>query len=233
MTLKECFEKNGLSLYLDKEKEEKLNLLCELLLEYNKRVNLTALNTKDDVYAKHIADSAKLLPYLQGKKKLLDVGCGGGFPSLPVAILDKSINVTSMDSTKKKLDFVIYAKERLGIKNTDVLCGRAEELCKGGLRQSFDAVTARAVASLPVLCELCIPYVKVGGEFLAMKTDVKELQSAYNAAALTGACHEKSFEYKLVCGEEEAERCIIVFKKTKQTPEKYPRKYTIIKSHPL
>ncbi len=233
MTLKECFENNGLSEYLTNEKEEKLEILCRLLLEYNKKVNLTALTEPDDIYAKHIADSAMLLPYLTNTKTLLDIGCGGGFPSLPVAILNENICVTAMDATKKKLGFVLYAKEELGLDNITTLNGRAEELCKEPLRESFDAVTARAVASLPVLCELCIPYVKTGGTFLAMKTDISELETSLNAAKLTGAEHEKSVEYKLICGNETAGRCIMIFKKTRKTQLKYPRKYAIIKSHPL
>ena len=233
MTLNECFEKNGLCEYLTAEKEKKLLCLCRLLLEYNEKVNLTALTELSDVYAKHIADSAMILPFLKGVKTLLDVGCGGGFPSLPVAILNEDVSVTAMDSTKKKLDFVLYAKDRLGIKNITVLNGRAEELCTDGKRESFDAVTARAVASLPVLCELCIPYVKKGGVFIAMKTDEKELQAAYNAAHETGAEFEKSVLYKLICENEAAERCIMTFKKTKHTQNKYPRKYAMIKSHPL
>ena len=87
MTLRECFEKNGIAEYLTEEKENTLDILCRDLLEYNKNVNLTALTELSDVYAKHIADSAMLLPYIEGRKTLLDVGCGGGFPSLPVAIL--------------------------------------------------------------------------------------------------------------------------------------------------
>ena len=233
MTLKDCFEQNGLSLYLTDEKEEKLYLLCSLLIEYNKKVNLTALDTPAEIYAKHIADSAKLLPFLSECKTLLDVGCGGGFPSLPAAILNENISVTAMDATKKKLDFVLYAKEQLGLDNITVLNGRAEELCRDGLRESFDAVTARAVASLPVLCELCIPYVKTGGRFLAMKTDKKELLSAKNAVLQTGAELEKCVEYALICENETADRCIMIFKKTKHTAQKYPRKYPIIRSHPL
>ena len=232
MTLYECLEKNGLSLYLTDEKLNKLDVLCRLLLSYNEKVNLTAVTELSDVYAKHIADSAALLPYLTGKKNLLDVGCGGGFPSLPTAILS-DISVTALDSTKKKLDFISYAKTELDIKNINTICGRAEELCAGSLRQSFDAVTARAVASLPVLCELCIPYVKVGGVFLAMKTDDKELDLAHKAAVTLGASHIKTVKYKLICEDEEAERCIMIFQKTKNTDIKYPRRYSLIKSKPL
>lgn len=232
MTLKECFLQNGLGEYLSKEKEEKLLILCRLLLSYNEKVNLTALTGIEDVYAKHIADSAKLLPYISGET-LLDVGCGGGFPSLPLSVLNENIRITAMDSTKKKLDFVLYAKENLGLDNITVLNGRAEELCTGALRESFDSVTARAVASLPVLCELCVPYVKTGGLFLAMKTDKTELQTALHAVKETGAEHIKTEEYKLFCEDGPADRCVMIFKKIKNTPVKYPRKYAVIKSRPL
>ena len=232
MTLKECFDLNGLSGFLTDEKEEKLNVLCSELLSYNEKVNLTALKDLPDIYAKHIADSAKLLPFLRGRNTLLDVGCGGGFPSLPAALLS-DIDVTALDATKKKLGFIDEAKEKLNIPNIKTLCGRAEELCAGSLRQSFDAVTARAVASLPVLCELCIPYVKVGGVFLAMKTDEGELEAGKKAAKALGAVYVESVKYKLICENEEAERCIIIFKKTKNTDIKYPRRYSQIKAKPL
>ena len=151
---------------------------------------------------------------------------------MPIAILS-DISVTALDSTKKKLSFIDEAKTELDIKNVQTLCGRAEELCAGDLRQSYDAVTARAVASLPVLCELCIPYVKTGGVFLAMKTDDGELDAGKKAAAALGASHIKTVKYKLFCEDEEAERCIMIFKKTKNTDIKYPRRYSLIKSKPL
>ena len=232
MTLRECFEKNGIAEYLTEEKENTLDILCRDLLEYNKNVNLTALAELSDVYAKHIADSAMLLPYIIDRKNLLDVGCGGGFPSLPVAVLS-DIYVTALDSTKKKLDFIDTEKEKLALKNVKTLYGRAEELCTDVLRQGFDAVTARAVASLPVLCELCIPYVKVGGIFAAMKTDKSELKTAEPAAKKLGANLIKAVEYKLICEREEADRCIMIFEKTHSTDIKYPRRYSQIKAKPL
>lgn len=232
MTLEECFAKNGLSEYLTDEKAEKLRVLSTLLLSYNEKVNLTSLKELPDVYAKHMADSAKLLPYLKNVKTLLDVGCGGGFPSLPAAILSR-IEVTALDSTRKKLGFIEEARTTLDIKNIKTLCGRAEELCAGELRQSFDAVTARAVASLPVLCELCIPYVKTGGIFLAMKTDESEFEGGEAAAKKLGAKLLQSVEYKLICGDGEADRCIMIFKKTKNTESIYPRRYSQIKTKPL
>ena len=233
MTLYEHFENNGLSGYLTKEKAEKLEALCGLLLEYNKKVNLTSIRDRDGVYAKHFADCASVIPYLEDGAKMLDIGCGGGFPSLPAAILRDDLNVTSMDSTAKKLRFVELAAKELGLKNVKILCGRAEELCAAPLRESFDAVTARAVAALPILCEICLPYVKRGGVFIAMKTDASELQASSFAAKLLGADEWQANESRLICGDEVAERCIICFKKTVHTPQNYPRRYSQIRSGPL
>ena len=232
MTLKECFEKNGLSDLLDREKEEKLTALSKLLLEYNEKVNLTALKTEDEIYAKHLADCAFLVRYLRGGD-LLDVGCGGGFPSLPVAILRPDVEVTAMDSTAKKLGFVRECSAALGLGNIKTLCGRAEELCRPPLRESFDAVTARAVAPLPALCELCLPYVKVGGAFYAMKTDMAELQTACRAAVLLGAAKTAADGYELICADGASLRCMMIFEKSKRTPDIYPRRYTQIKAKPL
>lgn len=233
MTLRQCFEENGADRLLDAEKEEKLIALGRLLLEYNEKVNLTSLKTEEDVWGRHMVDSALLAPYLSGASTLLDVGCGGGFPSLPTAILCPGISVTAMDSTGKKLAFVEYAAKTLGLSNVTTLCGRAEELCKKPLRESFDAVTARAVAALPVLCELCLPYVRQGGAFYAMKTDVSELAASQRAADVLGAGAVTAHGHVLKLSGVDAERCIIEFKKTKRTPDVYPRRYAVIKVKPL
>ncbi|MBO4423499.1 MAG: 16S rRNA (guanine(527)-N(7))-methyltransferase RsmG [Clostridia bacterium] len=233
MKLNECFEANGLSGLLDEEKEERLSRLCRLLLDYNEKVNLTAITDPDQIYVKHMADSAFLARYLEKDSALIDIGCGGGFPSLPVAILRPDVSVTAVDSTEKKLRFVSYVAEQLGINNIKTVCGRAEELCVPGMRGLYDAATARAVAPLPVLCELCVPYLKKGGVFLAMKTDESEVKDALSAAAATGAVHERSDRYTLKGPDFEADRCVIVFRKTEKTNEKYPRRYSLIKSKPL
>lgn len=233
MTLKEHFERNGAERYLTEEKEKKLVKLAGLLAEYNKKVNLTSITDEDGIYAKHIVDCAALIPFLKEGSSLLDVGCGGGFPSLPLAVLREDLRVVALDSTAKKLAFVEFAAKEIGAANIETLCGRAEELCKPPLRESFDAVTARAVASLPVLCELCLPYVRRGGIFAAMKTDGSELEASTRAARILGASLEGVHAGRLVCADGEADRCVTVFRKDGVTPPRYPRRYSQIKSGPL
>ena len=233
MTLREHFTRNGIDGCLTPEKEEKLIALSAYLTEYNKKVNLTAITDEDGIYAKHITDCALILPFIRDGASVLDVGCGGGFPSLPVAILRDDVTVSAMDSTAKKLAFVSYAAEKMGLSNISVICGRAEELCVPPLRGSFDVVTARAVSSLPVLLELCLPYVKKGGIFAAMKSDASELDASSYASSVLGAKPGTAHPMKLVCADCEAERCVITFEKSRPTPAGYPRRYTQIKSGPL
>ena len=232
MTLSEAFEKNGLSDILTNETENKLIKLYGLLSEFNRGVNVTAVTDEAGVYVKHYADSLTLLPYIEGGK-LLDIGCGGGFPSLPLAVAEKDIFITSMDSTAKKLGLINKAKEELGVDNITALCGRAEELCAPPLRESFDTVCARAVAALPVLCELCIPYVKTGGVFIAMKTDASELDTAEKAIKQLGASLERTVSLELYSDTETMNRCLIIIRKTGKTDKKYPRRYAQIKAKPL
>ena len=232
MTLSEAFEKNGLSGILTEENESKLIKLYGILSEFNRGINVTAVTDETGVYVKHYADSLTVLPYAEGKK-LLDVGCGGGFPSLPIAVVRKDISVTSMDSTAKKLGLINKAKEELGINNITTLCGRAEELCTAPLRESFDTVCARAVAALPVLCELCIPYVKPGGVFIAMKADDSELESSEKAIKTLGGRLERTVRLELCSDDEIMKRCLIIIRKTDRTDKKYPRRYAQIKAKPL
>ncbi len=232
MTLREAFEINGMSDLLTEDNVIKLNKLYGLLSDFNSGVNVTAVTDETGVYVKHYADSLTLLPYIEGGP-LLDVGCGGGFPSLPVAIFRPDIAVTSMDSTEKKLGLIKRAGEELGIANVRPLCGRAEELCKPPLRQSFGTVCARAVANLPVLCELCLPYVKTGGVFIAMKTDCSELDGAKNAIAKLGGKLEKTVRITLCSDTETMKRTLIIIRKVNNTDNKYPRRYAQIKSKPL
>ena len=233
MTLREHFAQNGIDGRLTPESEEKLVALTAYLKEYNKKVNVTAITDDDGIYAKHITDCALILPFIAEGASVLDVGCGGGFPSLPVAVLRGDVRISAMDSTAKKLAFVSYAAEKLDLRNISVICGRAEELCVPPLRGSFDVVTARAVSSLPVLLELCLPYVKTGGLFAAMKSDGSELSSASYAGSVLGAAEGVIHPMKLICADCEADRCVITYKKIRQTPLKYPRRYSQIRSGPL
>ena len=205
--------------------------LTKRLLAFNAHTNITAITDPDGIIERHYADCLKIAPLIKEGARLLDVGCGGGFPTLPLAIARKDLSITSLDSTAKKLTFVKDTATGMGLRVT-TLAGRAEELSKGApLRESFDAVSARAVASLPVLCEWCLPFLKVGGYFYAMKgsAGLEELKSAENAVkTLGGQVAEIREDYI-----EGVVRYNILIKKVKSTPAAYPRNGGAIKKKPL
>lgn len=233
MTLTDIFYENGLSQLLDEDKAAALQRLCGLLLKANESVNLTAVRDERGVYVRHFADCAVLARLIPKGARVLDVGCGGGFPALVLAVLREDITVLGMDSTGKKLDFVRSAADSLGLNNLSTLCCRAEEKAVFPLRASFDIVCARAVSALPTLSELCLPYVKLGGRFIAMKTDGSELQSAAKAIETLGGGNVSVSDYTLKDGAESYSRALISLEKIKATPPQYPRKYSQIKSKSL
>lgn len=210
---------------------DKWDALTELLTDWNSRINLTAITFPEEIARKHYADSLTAEKYLPQGAELLDVGCGGGFPSLPLGIARGDLKITSLDSTAKKLRFVEAAAEALSLP-VKVLCGRAEELGREEeYRERFDAVTARAVARLPVLCEWCLPFLKVGGVFVALKgaAGEEELSEAENAIRVLGGQTEK-VERRTVGGEG---RTILCIRKISPTPPKYPRAGGQIMKKPL
>lgn len=245
------FEKNGVSEGLDDEKIEKFYKLTEIMLETNEKMNLTAIKDEVGIISKHYADSLFLLDAdLPQNATVCDIGCGGGFPSFPIAVMRPDLNVTGIDSTAKKIRYINETAEKIGLENLKAYCGRAEEvsavkvphtvdegLAKMKLREKFDVVTARAVAALPVLCELCLPFVKVGGIFAAMKskTAEDELESAKSAIEKLGGVIERTEKRKLFVSsdnendESDAERIIIVIRKKRNTPPEYPRSFAQIK----
>jgi len=210
---------------------DQLLLYCDRLLEQNKVMNLTAITDPAGVAKLHFIDSAALLPHYDLKgKSLIDVGTGAGFPGVVLKILEPSMKLTLLDSLQKRLLWLEGLCEELGLSDVTIIHGRAEELShKAELRDQFDAATARAVAALPMLCELCLPYVRVGGAFLAMKTghDPNELPSAQPAIALLGGGGATCTDYTLPHGEEM--RRIIKIPKCSPTPAGFPRKWSKIK----
>ena len=219
--------------------EEKATILENLsshMLSVNEHLNLTAIKDEDGVILKHLVDSATCVPYIKENARLCDVGCGGGFPSLVIAILRGDVSVLGVDSVAKKVKYVADTGELLGLENIAVSSRRAEELGHDSdYRESFDVVTARAVARLNVLCELCLPLLKLGGTFIAMKSQTtdEELSEARNAISLMGGSLEKVSRIKLTDGNESLDRTIILIKKVKPTPEKYPRNNSQISKKPL
>ena len=205
----------------------------ELLVEKNKVMNLTAITEPADIATLHFLDCASLLPLAEWKgKTVVDVGTGAGFPGMPLRILEPSIRLTLLDSLNKRIDFLQEVCEDLGL--TDVACvhGRAEEFA-AHRRESFDIAVSRAVANLQMLSELCLPLVKVGGSFLAMKSvdSDQELEAAKKAISILGGEISEVKDYAIP-GTDVCHRLILI-KKIKETPKKYPRAFAKIKKNPL
>ena len=207
----------------------------ELLIEWNEKMNLTALTEPRDVAVKHFIDSLTLLQYTEIPQgaSVIDVGTGAGFPGLALKIARPDIRLTLLDSLQKRLGFLDTVCEELQLKDVVTVHSRAEDGARTMLfRENFDFAVARAVAPLNVLCEYCMPYVAVDGSFLAMKgkTAAEELSEAENAISeLGGRVGEKHF---FTLGDA-GERGIIVIEKISPTTEKYPRKSKVIKKKPL
>lgn len=210
--------------------------LCSHMLEVNKSLNLTAIKDEDGVILKHIVDSSACVPYIGKGVRLCDIGCGGGFPTLVIGILRGDVSILGVDSVTKKVKYVEDTARLLGLENVTVSNARAEEMGQDKvLRESFDIATARAVGRLNLICELCLPLVKVGGRFLAMKSLAtgEELKEAKRAIELLGGEVEEVTEYSLTNGQETVERTIIVIRKVKSTPPMYPRNNSQIAKKPL
>lgn len=232
--LYKTFEDNGMKGLLDDESAELLYRFADLLVETNKHTNLTAITDEKGIILKHFADSAAISRHIPQGFSVLDVGCGAGFPSVPLAIIRRDLAITSIDSTGKKIDFVLSAKEKLGLDNLNAFCARAEEFVELN-RESFDVCTSRAVARLNVLSELCIPFVKIGGLFIAMKSDkgAEEAKEAEEGIKKLGSAPSDVSVYRLTCEEVAIDRETRIYKKSTPTPKQYPRKYSQILKKPL
>ncbi len=222
--------------YFAQDKIELFEKLSAMLVEYNEKVNLTAVTDTPGIIAKHIVDSLMISPYIPKGAKLCDVGCGGGFPTLPLAIMRPDLTITAVDSTAKKLAFVEYAASELGLNNVNIRACRAEELGQSPeFRESFDAVCARAVARMNLLCELCIPLIKKGGVFVCSKGSAgrEEHLEAKKAIAMLGAETVKEVEATLYADDGDQKRFIYTVKKIKHTDKAYPRAYARMTKKPL
>ena len=223
--------KNYLSQIGIELQDEKIALLlafCDTVLETNKKFNLTAITDYDEFLIKHVTDSLLGLSEIPSGAKLCDVGAGAGFPSMPIAIARDDVRVTALDSTAKKMTFIADSARTLGVNNVKTIAGRAEE--QRSLFGTFDIVTARAVSALPILLELCIPLLKVGGRFLAYKATDNELDECKTALKVLNAQFIHAKSARLPNGDS---RTILVFEKTAKTDGKYPRQYGTIKKKPL
>ncbi len=220
---------------IDQDSAYTLEKLSAHLQETNKALNLTAIKDENGIILKHIVDSCAIVPFIEQGARVCDIGCGGGFPSLVIAILRPDVDVFAVDSVSKKVAYVRDTASLLGLNNVSVSNERAEVLGQGSARESFDVACARAVGRLNLICELCLPLVKVGGVFLAMKSvsTNEELDEAKNAIATLGGKVERVFSYTLTDSNEVLERSIIVIRKLTRTPKAYPRNNSQISKKPL
>jgi 16S rRNA (guanine527-N7)-methyltransferase len=195
-----------------------------ILLEWNARMNLTAIEEDRDFVIKHFVDSLSIMPLLKGVRSIVDVGTGAGFPGIPLKIAEPSFEVVLLDSLDKRVGFLNAVISSLQLKGITAVHSRAEDAAKApDLREKFDVATARAVAALPVLLEYCLPFVKVNGIFIAMKGScADEIGHSGKALELLGGRIEEIKEFTLP--ESDIKRNIIVVRKLRQTPTKYPRK---------
>ena len=206
---------------------------ADLLVEKNKVMNLTAITEPADIARLHFLDSAALLTIADFKEKTVaDVGTGAGFPGVPLRIIEPSMHLTLLDALNKRVEFLKEVCGDLGLADVECVHARAEEFA-ADRRESFDLVTSRAVAALPLLCELCLPLVNVGGSFISMKSvDAgAELDSARRAIEVRGGTVDRVVDYDIP-GTEIRHRAIVI-KKARETPKKYPRAFAKIKKNPL
>ena len=216
--MKNLFLNKGIS--LSDEQLDRFEAYYKLLVYYNEKFNITAITEKEEVYKKHFIDSLIGVDKISGKT-LIDIGSGGGFPALPIKIYNENLSVTMVEATGKKCEFLKAVINELGLKGAQVINDRAELLIKKeNMREGFDICTARAVARLNTLAEYCMPFVKVGGQFIAYKGDAtEEIKEAENAIKILGGKINSSEESELFG----AKRQIVVIDKIKPTDKKYPR----------
>ena len=229
--LRQGLEARGIT--ADEEALRRFRIYYDNLDKYNQVMNLTAITGEEDAARLHFLDCAALLEAgdLRGKS-LIDVGTGAGFPGLVLKILCPELELTLLDSLDKRLGFLRDTCEKLGFEDVALVHARAEEMPEG-FRERFDCATARAVARLNVLCELCLPYVKPGGACIAMKGPEldAELNEAYVALKTLGGTAERQIAYTIPGTE--LRHCAAVIRKSAPTPKKYPRRWAQIKKKPL
>ena len=228
--LKKYFSKYGIG-----ANDVMINRFCDYydyVIEENQKFNLTAITEKKDFALKHFLDCAMPAKLINDSAKLLDIGAGAGFPSIPLKILRPDLNITMIDSLNKRVNFLNEVVQKLELKNITAIHTRAEDFASKN-REQYDVVIARAVAGLNTLCEYCLPFVKVGGVFIAMKGSSyeQELNEAKNAIFVLGG---ELLEVKPASIEElDGERVNIVIKKVKETPAKYPRGKNLPRLKPI
>ena len=231
----QIFRKNGIDHLINEKMIRKFHELTRIMVETNKVMNITALTTEDKIIPLHYADCVKISEILPTGAKIIDVGCGGGFPLLPLAIVRPDLNLTGLDSTEKKIRYVQNTANELGLR-INAISARAEDLAKDPVhREQYGVSISRAVARLNLLDELCIPFVKIGGEFIALKgaAGVDEMQESNNGIQKLGGQIKESLKYELHTTTEAEKRFVIRVSKIQSTPKEFPRAFGAIKKRPL
>ncbi|MBQ9774233.1 MAG: 16S rRNA (guanine(527)-N(7))-methyltransferase RsmG [Clostridia bacterium] len=227
-------EKNRLSIPTESQTRSFFRF-TERLVEVNETTNLTAIREISDIICKHYVDSLLVSAYIPSGSTVLDLGCGPGFPSIPLAICRPDLSIAALDSTAKKIAFVQESAVLLELSNLNAVVGRAEDANTRKKLGSFDVVTSRAVARLNVLCELCLPYVKIGGTLVALK-GAKAAEEAAEVTAsvkMLGGEPPRIYEATLHTESGIEARGLVEIRKIAPTPPKYPRPYAAILKKPL
>ena len=222
---------NGLSdfyITINEEQLKQFDYFYNLVIDTNKKFNLTAILDEQSFILKHFIDSSSVVPLIPENSTVCDIGAGAGFPSMPICILRPDIKLTAFDSTAKKMNFLASAARDMNIKNLQTIVGRIEEY--KDYDEYFDFGVARAVASLPILLEIVSQKIKIGGKFIAFKTDESELKNIDNCLEKLNFIFNDSVCFTLPNGDN---RSLLIFEKTDHTPNCYPRQYGIIKKKPL
>ncbi|MBR1477261.1 MAG: 16S rRNA (guanine(527)-N(7))-methyltransferase RsmG [Lachnospiraceae bacterium] len=226
----------ALGISIDDEKLSQLMKYYEMLIETNKVMNLTAITEFDDVMKKHFVDSLSIVKtdVFKEEASLIDIGTGAGFPGLVLKIVFPALKVTLLDSLNKRINFLNSVIEELNLKNIEAIHGRAEELAKNSkYREQYDLCVSRAVANMSTLSEYCLPFVSIGGYFIPYKSEKisEELNAAKKALLLLGGSLKEQVEFMLPASD--IYRNLVVVKKEKPSPKKFPRKAGMPAKEPL
>lgn len=213
-----------INIELTEEQVEKYYKYMNLLLEWNEKINLTAIIEPKEIILKHFIDSLTIEKHIKENEKLIDVGTGAGFPGIPISIIKENTNIVLLDSLNKRINFLEEVKKELKLKNITTIHGRVEEFGKNKKeRETYDIATSRAVAPLNILLEYLLPLIKVGGRAICMKgSNIEEIENAKNALKILGGEIEQIEE--IILPNSDIKRNIIIVKKINNTPSKYPRK---------